>query len=35
MTYMTSKYYRLKTYINHKKRNFRTPPISNKIMIIL
>ena len=30
-----SKYYRLKTYIKHKKLNFRTLPISNEIMIIL
>ena len=28
-----SKYHMLKTYIKHKKRNFTTPPISNKITI--
>ena len=26
-------YHMLKTYIKHEKRNFITPPISNKIII--
>ena len=32
--YNMSKYYRLKTYIKYKKRNFRTLPISNNDYII-
>ena len=31
--YDMSKYHMLKTYIKHKKHNFITLPISNKIMI--
>ena len=31
--YIMSKYHILKTFIKHIKRNFITPPISNKIMI--